>query len=154
MAGSRSKNVIQRENPKSRYVAQTENPDSYYREHPAWGFNTCDTEMWGFTADNIGDAFWTEILPFLKNTETRTWSDILINAKKQNHSIDVSKLNAGAQKRLTELYVEHDSIISLRLSATHRIYGYTVGRVFNILWYDSNHGDNDTCVCRSEKKHT
>lgn len=154
MAGSKKKKVVQKEIPKGRHIAQTQNPESYYQEYPAWGFNSCDTKMWGFTSDNIGNAFWTEILPYLKGLETRTWNDIMVNAKKQNHSIDVSNLNPAAQKRLAELYVEQDSIVSLRISATHRIYGYNVGRVFNILWYDSDHGDNDTCVCRSKKKHT
>lgn len=62
--------------------------------------------------------------------------------------------NPDAQKRLAQRHIEQDSIISLRLSATHRIYGYITGAVFNILWYDGNHGDNATCVCRSRLKHT
>ncbi|CUP62134.1 Uncharacterized phage-associated protein [Anaerostipes hadrus] len=32
--------------------------------------------------------------------------------------------------------------------------GYMVEKVFNILWYDDNHGDNNRCVCRSYLKHT
>lgn len=154
MAASKKKTVVQKATPQGRHVAQIHNPDSYYQEYPAWAFNSCDTKMWGFTSENIGDAFWIEILPYLKNLETRTWNDILIYSKKQNHSVDIGKLNPVAQKRLEELYVEQDSIVSLRVSATHRIYGYHVGRVFNILWYDADHGDNDTCVCRSKKKHT
>lgn len=154
MAASKKKKVIQIESPMGRHVAQTENPDSYYKECPSWCFNSCDQKMWGFTKENIGDVFWTEIFPYFKSLETRTWSEILVKSKKNNHSIDVRKLNTIAQKRLTELYVEQDSIISLRLQGTHRIYGYMVGKVFNILWYDSEHGDNDTCVCRSSKRNT
>lgn len=154
MAGFKKKKVAQKETPKDRYVAQAQDPDSFYRENPAWGFNSCDKMMWSFTSEHIGSTFWTEILPFLVNLESRSWSDIMVTANKQNHSIDVSTLNPTAQKRLAELYVEQDSIVSLRINATHRLYGYHVGRVFNILWYDDNHGDNDTCVCRSKKKHT
>lgn len=156
MAGykSKNKNVIQKERPKSCHVAQTQNPDSYYKEHPAWCFSSCDTELWGFTVEAVGDTFWTEILPFLKGMESRTWGDILVSAKKQNHSIDPGLLSARAQRRLSDRYIELDSIVSLRISATHRLYGYPVGNVFNILWYDANHGDNESCVCRSKKKHT
>lgn len=158
MAASKKKDqkkvVVQAKIPEGRHVAQTQNPDSFYHEYPAWGFHACDTKMWGFTQDKIGDAIWTEILPFLKELETRTWGDILIKAKKQNHSIDVSDLNPVARKRLEELFIEQDSVVSLRINGTHRIYGYHVQRVFNILWFDSNHGDNDSCVCRSTKKHT
>lgn len=154
MAAFKEKRVKQKEVPKSRYVGQTKDPNHYYTKHPAWNFNSCDTELWPFTEENIGVAIWNEILPHLKAFETRTWSDILITAKKQNHSINVSELNKTAQKRLTEKFIEQESIISLRLTGTHRIYGYIVESVFNVLWYDSDHGDNDSCVCRSHQKHT
>ena len=111
-------------------------------------------KMWGFTKENIGNIFWSDILPYLKNMESRTWQDILVGSKKQNHSINVEELNVKARNRLAELYIEQDSIVSLRLNGTHRIYGFIVGRVFNILWYDLNHGDNATCVCRAHMKHT
>lgn len=39
-------------------------------------------------------------------------------------------------------------------SGISKIYGYMTGRVFNVLWYDDDHGDNSTCVCRSHLKHT
>ncbi len=154
MAASKKKIVKQKENPKSRQVVQTEDPNHYYREHPAWSFSSCDSEMWGFNEDNLKDVFWSEVFPFLKNLESQTWNDILIAAKKQNHSINVSTLNLKAQKRLEERFIEQDSLISLRLSGSQRLYGYIVGRVFNVLWYDSDHGDNDSCVCRSNLKHT
>lgn len=42
----------------------------------------------------------------------------------------------------------------VRITGKHRLYGFMRGAVFNVLWYDLDHGDNDTCVCRSRKKHT
>lgn len=68
--------------------------------------------------------------------------------------MDVSTLNKIAVDRLNELEIEVDSLVSLTLSGTHRLYGYIVDAVFYVLWYDDNHGDNATCVCRSHKKHT
>lgn len=73
--------------------------------------------------------------------------------KKNNHSIDVNLLNKVARDRLVELHIEAEAIVSMRLSATHRLYGYMTDKVFNILWFDDKHGDNSQCVCRSEKKH-
>ena len=81
-------------------------------------------------------------------------NDILVAAKKQNHSIEPASLNKSARDRLVQLRLELGSIISLRISGNHRLYGYMVGRVFCILWYDDDHGDNSTCVCRSKRKHT
>lgn len=97
---------------------------------------------------------WEEILPRLKALETQTWSEILVKDKKQNHAINVYDLNKAAQERLEERYIEAEVLISLRMTGTHRLYGYMTGYVFHVLWYDNGHGDNETCVCRSYKKHT
>lgn len=154
MAVSKKKIVKQEYRPSGKMVVQTENPDKYFSEVPSWCFKMCDSERWAFSQERIGDAIWKEILPKLQAFENQKWSEILTKAKKQNHSIEAKDLNPDAQKRLAQRHIEQDSIISLRLSATHRIYGYITGAVFNILWYDGNHGDNATCVCRSRLKHT
>jgi hypothetical protein len=90
----------------------------------------------------------------LKALETQTWNEILVRDKKQNHSINAQDLNKVAQNRMADKYIEAESLISLRVTGNHRLYGYMIGRVFNILWYDDDHGDNSTCVCRSYLKHT
>ncbi len=152
--GAFDKRVKQKENPKGQRVVQKVSPDDFYDMTPTWNFSSIDTEMWPFTKQHIGDAFWDEILPHLIGLESQTWKEILINSKKQNHSIKVEELNKKAQARLENRYIEAEALISLRISGTHRIYGYNNGRVFNLLWYDDGHGDNDSCVCRSKKKHT
>ncbi|MGN0390374.1 MAG: hypothetical protein ACI4L2_06130 [Wujia sp.] len=155
MAASRNnKRIIQKEIPKGKSIAQGGNPEQYYAENPAWCFSNTDQEMWSFTREHVGDLIWDEIFPRLKALETQTWKEILVTGNKQNHSINVEDLNKVAQDRLAQKYIEAESLISLRVTGNHRLYGYMTGRVFNILWYDDNHGDNHTCVCRSHKKHT
>lgn len=154
MAASKRKQVGQNQFPKGQTVGQTEDPSRYYRENPSWNFNTCDREKWPFTEEGVKDAIWTEILPKLQEWEKQTWAQILVDGKKFNHSIDTAELSKAARDRLAQRYIEEDSLISLRLNGTHRLYGYIVKSVFNILWYDTDHGDNPTCVCRSHKKHT
>lgn len=154
MAGSkREKKIKQKANPKGQHIAQGGDPGQYYSQTPAWTFSNADTEMWAFSQNHIGDL-WSEILPKLQGFETQTWSEILVTHKKQNHSLNLADLNKAAQERLASRYIEAESLISLRLSGKQRLYGYMTGRVFNILWYDDDHGDNNTCVCRSHKKHT
>lgn len=153
MAASK-KFVKQKENPKERYIGRTENPEKFYHQNPSWNFHTCDKNNWSFSKDTADSCFWNEILPHLQGWETQTWSSILVGAKKQNHSIDITSLNKTAKQILEERYIEYDSIYSLRLTGTHRLYGFIVGPVFNILWFDKDHGDNDTCVCKSKKPHT
>lgn len=153
-ASKREKKVKQKEFISSKEIAQKQSPDQYYSEHPSWSFVDVDTELWGFTESRIGDMIWKEILPYLQALEGRTWSDILIVAKKQNHSIEPESLSKAAQDRLFNRHLEAAMIISLRLTGSHRLYGYIVDSTFHILWYDDDHGDNDRCVCRSYLKHT
>lgn len=155
MAGSKkNKQIKQKEVPRGKYVAQEKNPDQYYAESPAWSFANADREMWPFTQEHVGERIWTELIPRLEALETQTWNEILVRDKKQNHSIALESLSKLAQDRVAEKYIEAESLISLRMTGNHRLYGYMSGRVFNILWYDDNHGDNSTCVCRSFLKHT
>lgn len=150
----RKKEVKQKEFPKERFIAQGGDPERYYSENPAWAFASSDQEMWTISREHLGDLFWTEFLPRLRSLETQTWSEILIKNKKNNHSLEPDKLNKVAQDRLVARFIEPESVISLRITGTHRLYGYMTGRVFNILWYDDHHGDNNTCVCRARMKHT
>jgi hypothetical protein len=155
MAGSKKdKRIRQKEVPKGKSIAQGGDPEQYYSQNPAWTFANSDQEMWPFTQEHIGELIWDEILPRLKALESQTWNEILVRDKKQNHSINVEELSKIAQDRLANRFIEAESLISLRVTGNHRIYGYMTGRVFNILWYDDDHGDNKTCVCRSHLKHT
>lgn len=140
--------------PQVKKVVQADNPSAYYDESPAWVFSTADKECWAFSENRIGNVIWSEIIPYLQNIEPQKWKDILVTAKKQNHSIQADSLNKAARDRLTQLHLELDSIVSLRITGNHRLYGYLVGRVFCLLWYDDDHGDNADCVCRSHLKHT
>ena len=150
MVASKSKNIKQKEQPEDYVVKTTKDPDSFNNMHPSWRFSAYDSKIWLFTAEQFTQI----IMPRLKEWEARTWNEILIHSKKENHSINTQSLNKIAQERLGELMIEAKAVISLRMSGTYRLYGYRMGSVFYILWFDTNHGDNDTCVCRSRKKHT
>ena len=154
MAVSKNKKVKQRENPKGKNIPDIYNPDGYIHEHPAWNFAACDNVMWSLSQENAGLTFWNEILPFMKSLEAITWQEILSKSNNKHHLINPNTLNKIAQNRLVTLHVEAEAIMSLRMTGTHRLYGYMEGAVFHILWYDTEHGDNDTCVCRSHLKHT
>lgn len=155
MAGSNKyKRIKQNEYPIGKGIIQGGNPNQYYLQSPAWTFANSDQDMWAFSKEHVGELIWTEIIPQLRNLETQTWSEILVKDKKKNHSLYLNELNKTARDRLTERYIEAESLISLRITGTHRLYGYMAENVFNILWYDDEHGDNSKCVCRSHLKHT
>ena len=154
MAACKNKAVKQAKQPIDRKAIAKKNPDQFYKQHPAWNFSSCDKEFWSLDAVEARLLFWDEILPRFQGLESQTWNEILVKAQKYNHSIYVTSLNKAATDRLAALKIEAESIISLRVTATHRVYGIMQDAVFNILWIDLDHGDNETCVCRSHKKHT
>ena len=155
MAGSnRIKVIKQKKSPKGKSIAQGGDPERFYSESPAWAFANADQQMWAFTEEHIGTTIWKEILPRLGALESQTWGEILVRGKKQHHSLDLNQLSVAAQERLAAMHIEAASLISLRVTGRHRLYGFMIGKVFNTLWFDDDHGDNDTCACRSHLKHT
>lgn len=155
MAAYKNKTVKQKVKiNETKEIKQNGLPTQYYSCVPSWNFGSCDKECWSLFDDKTKQIFWDEILPKLQSFESQKWQNILLDSKKQNHSINVVDLNKIAINRLGELMVEYSSVISLRLNGQYRLYGYMVCSVFNLLWVDLNHGDSVTCVCRSKKKHT
>lgn len=167
MADSKKRKQVKRaQNPRSQpkaqwspnpAIAQGGNPNDVMRRKPVWKFSSCDTGTdceWAFHKDRLLHDFWNVIFPKLREYENMTWADIQVSAKKQNHYINTDSLNKIARDRLASLQIEAEDIFSLRLGGKLRLYGLIIDGVYHILWYDNNHGDNETCVCRSRLKHT
>lgn len=149
-----SKREIKSQNPPSHEIRQEYFPESIYQQKPSWIFSRADQSgRWAFTKGNIGDVVWDKILPFLQSMESQTWAQIL-RTNSQNHTIPCEKLNKCAQDRMKALKLDCDEVISLRLGGKLRLYGVWQLSACAILWYDNDHGDNDTCVCRSYLRHT
>lgn len=103
---------------------------------PKWRFKKRDRnhERWHLEITE-------ELLEKLANFETMNWSQILVENKKNNHCVETCKLKKEARKRLVELKLDdYEEIHSLRLSATHRLYGILdEDGVFSIIWNDLEH---------------
>jgi hypothetical protein len=131
-----------------------ENPDSINSMSPSWNFSRCDKEgRWAFTEDKMNKVFWEKLLPRLQSYEQQSWLEFS-GPDKESHFIKIDQLNKCAQQRLEELKINEEEIFSLRIEGKIRLYGLRHKATLIILWYDDDHGDNDTSVCRSHKKHT
>ena len=131
-----------------------EDPDNVNKQSPSWSFNRADKDSsWAFTQDKLGDEFWSKIYPKLISFEQQNWGDI-VAPQKTSHFVDVNKCNKCARDRLDELRITEQELLSLRLEGTIRIYGIRPKSTMFILWYDNDHGDNDTCVYKSNKSYT
>ena len=91
-----------------------------------------------------------EIKDKIRNFESMTWADILVSAKKNNHSIPIDDLCKTAKERIKDLQLDDiDQLVSLRLSGTERIWGVLQDGVMLLLWWDPDHQ-----VCPSPLKFT
>jgi hypothetical protein len=128
-------------------VHQEEHP--WARTNPSWRFrqiDLCDPFGW----HHLGHETYVGILAKLTAFESMTWSEILIGANKQNHQVEVWKLEKAAQDRLKEAgYPEIEELVSLHLGGKQRVWGKMQGTVLHILWWDPDHQ-----VCWSTLKHT
>ncbi len=121
----------------------------FYKLRPAWRISLlemCDPFGW----HALDKHTLNEIRRKLAEFETRTWNDILLVSKKQNHSISVNDLSAEAKKRLKDLELDDiDEVVSLKLSGKERVFGIRHDVALTLLWWDPHHK-----VCPSILKHT
>lgn len=81
-----------------------------------------------------------EIRKKLAQFEAKTWNEILVKEKHWNHTVPVSKLCVPARERLKSLRLDDlEEVVSLRLTGPKRVWGYRVGPVFHVLWWDPEH---------------
>lgn len=102
-----------------------------------------------FGWQSLGRGKTHEIREYLANLESMTWSEILVGAKKQNHLIPVSDLATPAQRRIEQRRIAVDELVSLRLSAKERIFGYLEDGVCVVLFWDPRHE-----ICPSGKRNS
>lgn len=117
------------------------NPESYLTKSPSWAFYHIDCDKWC-----IHEDFFTKITDKLCSFEKMTWQEILSAPKSgynstgsKSHIISVEKLCREAQRRLEELHIHDDELLSLRLSGKERIFGILDMGVLRIIWYDPDH---------------
>lgn len=123
-------------------------PEIIESQEPVWSIGIIDRcGEWGW--NNVkNEVLWKNILSKMKNFEGMTWAKIL--QRKTTSLVPVDQFYSEAKRRLRKIKMyDTDELLHLGLSGKERIWGVRIGRVFQILWWDSNH-----TVCPSYKKHT
>ena len=118
----------------------------YVGEHPIWRFAMFDhSSKWPLPADA---EKLVEIIKKLGNHESQTWAQI--KSTKKSHFVAIHKLIKPAQDRLADLSLDDlESLFSLRLSGTERIWGILESNILKILWWDPEHE-----ICPSHLRNT
>lgn len=108
-------------------------------QSPSWRIARIELED-PFGWHLVGQGVLHEIRKKLAQFEAKTWNEILVKEKHWNHTIPVSKICAPARDRLTALRLDDiEEVVSLRLTGPQRVWGYRVGPVFHLLWWDPEH---------------
>ncbi|MBQ9307766.1 MAG: hypothetical protein IJ229_07565 [Clostridia bacterium] len=80
-----------------------------------------DREMWNPLDDP--QMFINELIPYFRELEGRSWNDIFVVSKKQNHGISTGHLNKVAIDRMSQRHLDYDMVYSIRVKGRHRLYG-------------------------------
>lgn len=93
-----------------------------------------------FGWQDLGAAKLNEVRAKLAQFESMTWNEILVDSKKQNHSIEVWRLSKEARERLVLIGLgDTELLVSLRLSSRERVWGLRQGAAMLVLWWDPEH---------------
>jgi len=90
-----------------------------------------------------------EVRRRLVNFESMTWTEILVRARKQNHSVRIEKLCADARREAAKIVPDVEELISLHVTGIKRVWGVLREGVLQIIWWDPYH-----LVCPSTKPNT
>lgn len=133
----------------TKQVKIVSSPDSYNKMNPSWRISKIEmVEPYGW--HNLDAKTLLYIKDKLGNFETMTWSEILVDGKKFNHSVDIEDLCTEARTRLREIKQDDvDQLVSLRLTGKQRIWGILDQGIMALLWWDPEHD-----VCPSQLKNT
>ena len=125
-----------------------QSPDRYLALKPSWRVGKMAfSDPYGW--HTVEGSKFLEIKEKLQNLERMTWNEILVQDQNRNHYVDTGQLAKEAQKQLETMKLEHDRMVSLRLSGKERLWGIMSEGVLEIIWWDPDHK-----VYPSPKRHT
>src|ERR1035438_1741848 len=110
-------------------------PESLDKETIAWHFHKLDGPHTDWGWQKLRAAEWKGILDHLRSFEGLTWAALKHQAGGRrrgtnHHALRTADFSVNARHRLTELRLdEFDSLFSLRINNTLRLYGVRDGRV-------------------------
>jgi hypothetical protein len=119
-------------------------------ERICWRFKHVDNDSpWGI--DKLTPEEMTELLSKLQDVETQTINELFHNGDEPGKHYECDRLpNKLASERLAALGLTDMTRVSrLRFGGKPRLYGFLLGNVFHILWWDQKHE-----IWPSQKKHT
>lgn len=144
---SSHKKVFQKESSGNRKSINTGNisPNAYLAKKPTWKFNKCDLSSTKWSILDV-KSFDRDVLSKLIAYEGMTGAEIQSASGGKSsgngtnsHFENICDMSKDAQKRANYLHLDVDSLFSLRLTGTGRLYGIVDEGIFSIIWLDKKH---------------
>jgi hypothetical protein len=117
-----------------------------------WSASELDHEYDGDWDWKLDPKEAADLLQLLEDMSQKTWQEVKDlrtgsnrRSRPLHHDQPINSICLAARRRLAQLQVAVESVFRLRKGNTIRVWGYLVGPVFHILWYDRDHK-----VCPSE----
>lgn len=116
---------------------------------PAWRVSLVEmVDPFGWHVISAESAY--QVRTKLGGLESRTWKEILYQDGYRNHFIRVDRLCPEARDRLQVIGQDDiDSVMSLGVTQTGRVFGIMEHNVMKVLWWDPDH-----MICPVEKPNT
>jgi hypothetical protein len=137
--------------PETREIRIETDPDTPETQTIAWHFHLLDRPHGDWGWDKLKAKDWRSILAHLVSFEGLTWAHLKSQAggRRQgtnHHSLDTDDFCKAAKDRLKHLNLDDfETLFSLRINQTLRLYGIRDGRVLQIIWHDPHHGSKRGC---------
>ncbi len=128
--------------------------DGGIHTHPVYSFALADRASkaeygWDLRDDSMFEAF-----RFMADVASTSWGELrqqMTVGRQKHHEHRIGDLPPQARARLESLQLDDigDSIFRFRTDGEGRLWGFAVGGVFYVVWWDPQHKEYPT-----EKSHT
>jgi hypothetical protein len=142
----------------------TEKVEGSYNRYPSWRFSRADIDhsKWSVLDQHedivldpsdpggtsvihqFSKSIDRKLLDHLKSRENMLWKGLMTQSGGRksgtnSHNIPIHNLIKEARDRITELNIDADELMSVRLTGTERVFGILEEGVLDIIWFDRNH---------------
>ncbi len=120
-------------------VTQTPREDDSVRI--SWRLGDADLNgQWRWTQENIGADRAMEVLAFMAEMDKLSWAAAQQGWRPRAKRVDTVGICAEAQDRLVQLAKDDlDHLEEWRMGGAQRIWGFRIGHICHVLWWDPDH---------------
>lgn len=134
-------------------IAPRIDPESWKREQLSWRFGVTTQSLrindYGWNKLDKPSK-WFDLLNKMAHLEGMIWNQILFLG--HVHEVKPKDCSRHFEQHIKKLNVEEEALLQLPFGNKHRLFGYRVGAVFYVIYYDHEHKVYDQRDKRKRKR--